>query len=94
MLPPKSGCTGSRSFSKNAVRKSPSSDENFLFSACGSVILTPCLVSVAMCIYVIYKRLKSETLISSKIWASQAENSQAKPPTWEAVQSVPKSCGA
>jgi hypothetical protein len=35
---------------------------------------------------VIYKCLKLETLISNKIWESQAENSQAKPPGWEAVQ--------
>jgi hypothetical protein len=41
----------------------------------------------------IYKFLKSETLISSKIWASQAENSQAKPLTWEAVQASLKSRG-
>ncbi len=30
--------------------------------------------------------LKPETLISSKIWESQAKNSKAKPPAWEAVQ--------
>jgi hypothetical protein len=51
-----------------------------------SVILTACVVLVAMCICVICKCLKFETLISSKIWASQAENSQAKSPAWETVQ--------
>ncbi len=49
------------------------------------VILTACVVLTVMCICVIYKCLKLETLISSKIWASQGENSQAKPQAWEAV---------
>jgi hypothetical protein len=42
-----------------------------------------------MCISVIYKFLQLGTLISSKIWASQAKNSQTKPSAWEAVQSIP-----
>jgi hypothetical protein len=50
------------------------------------VILTACVVLTAMCICVIYKCLKFDTLISSKTWASQAENSQTKPSAWEAVQ--------
>jgi hypothetical protein len=33
--------------------------------------------------------LEVGTLISSKIRASQAKNSQAKPSAWEAIQSVP-----
>jgi hypothetical protein len=50
------------------------------------VILAACVVLTGMCIFVIYNCLKSETLISSKIWACQTEHSQAKPLAWEAVQ--------
>jgi hypothetical protein len=44
-----------------------------------------CVILDVMCIYVIYKFLVFGTLISSKIWASQAGNSQAKLSAWEAV---------
>jgi hypothetical protein len=46
-----------------------------------------------MCVHVIYKCLKFETLISSNSWASQTENSQAKTPVWGAVQASPKPNG-
>jgi hypothetical protein len=60
-----------------------------MYSCCAviCVILTACVVLTVMCICVIYKCLKLETLFSSKIWASQGENSQAKPQAWEAVRS-------
>jgi hypothetical protein len=57
------------------------------------VILTACVILTVICNDVIYKCLKSENLFSSKIWASQAENSQAKPLAWEAVQASWKSRG-
>jgi hypothetical protein len=44
-----------------------------------------CVVLAVMCICVI-EVFEFGTLISSKIWASQAENSQAKLLAWEAVQ--------
>jgi hypothetical protein len=63
----------------------------YMYSCCSvlCIILAACVGLTAMCIYVINKCLKSETLINSKIWASQAENSQAKPLAWEAVQASP-----
>jgi hypothetical protein len=47
---------------------------------CSVFFLAVCVGLTVMYIYVIYK------LISSKIWASQAKNSKAKPLAWEAVQ--------
>ncbi len=73
------------------VRNVDKSENGYMYSCCAvlCIILAACVGLTAMCIYVIYKCLKSEILISSKIWASQAENSQAKPLAWEAFQASP-----
>jgi hypothetical protein len=44
------------------------------------------VILAAMYIYVIYKLFEFGTLISSKIWTSQAKNSQAKASAWEVVE--------
>jgi hypothetical protein len=56
-------------------------------SICSSLAVL-CVVLAVTCISVISKFLSLGPLISSKIRASQAKNSQAKPSAWEAVQSI------
>ncbi len=63
------------------------SENMYMYSCCTVFcVILNYVILTAMCIFVIYKWLKLETVISSKIWASQAENSQAKPPACDAIQ--------
>jgi hypothetical protein len=71
---PTKGFRPSRPLQLNNVKCKKKSKNVHLFScyAVLCVLLTACVVLTAVCIYVICKCLKSEALISSKNWASQA----------------------
>jgi hypothetical protein len=62
-----------------------------MYSHCAvlCIILAACVGLTTICICVIYKCTKPESFISSKIWASQAENSQSKPLALEADKESP-----